>query len=146
MPQYIQSNHDHTPNPAHSPSTTADPHASLQGLIATRDDERALLSALEQAFDYRGDVTLTLTSNDQLTGYIFDRRTGADLASSTLRVMPAPPHPRAGEKLSIPYADIARVEFSGKDAAHGKTFETWVKKFTESRLAGRRAAIDNEAH
>ncbi len=141
MPQPVQS------QPPYPERTENPPHAgSLQGLVATRDDERALLSALEQAFDYRGDVTLTLTSTDQLTGYIFDRRTGPNLASSTLRVMPAPPHPRAGEKLSIPYSDIERVEFSGKDAAHGKTFETWVKKFTESRLAGQRAAIDNEPH
>ena len=141
MPQSVQS------QPPYPQRTENPPHAgSLQGLIATRDDERALLAALEQAFDYRGDVTLTLASNERVTGYIFDRRTGADLSSSSLRLMPAPPHPRAGEKLSVPYADIARVEFSGKDAAHGKTFETWVKKFTESRLAGQRAAIDNDPH
>lgn len=145
MPQSVQSQ-PHYPERTENP-----PHAgSLQGLVATRDDERALLTALEQAFDYRGDVTLTLTTNNAVTGYIFDRRLAPNpsptLAASTLRIMPAPPHPRAGEKLTIPFADIARVEFTGKDAAHGKTFETWVKKFTESRLAGQRAAIDNEPH
>ncbi len=142
MPQYIQPN----PEQPHERAINPPPANSLQGLVATRDDERALLAALEQAFDYRGDVTLTLTSGDTLTGYIFDRHKAATLASSSLRIMPAPPHPRAADKLTIPFNHIAQVEFTGKDTAHGKTFETWVKKFTESRLAGQRAAIDNDPH
>jgi hypothetical protein len=38
--------------------------------------------------------------------------------------------------VQIPYADIARLEFSGKDTAHGKSFETWIKKYNEKKAAG----------
>jgi hypothetical protein len=41
-----------------------------------------------------------------------------------------------GEKQSIAYADIARLEFTGRDTAEGKSWETWVKKYTERKRAG----------
>ncbi len=122
--------------------TAAEPteRTSLQGIVATRDDEQALLKALEQAFDYRGDVTITVASNDEITGYIFDRRTGSTLADSTVRVLTAQDdNPRV-----IRFADIAGLTFSGKDAAHGRSFDTWVKKYVEKKLAGEVASIESE--
>ncbi len=113
---------------------------SLQGLAVTRDDERALLDALEQAFDYRGDVMVTLEDGRTVAGYIFDRRTGATLIESRLRLLPAD----SDERLTVRYCDIARLEFSGRDAAHGKSFERWLKKYVEKRLAGERASIESE--
>ena len=55
---------------------------TLQGLEATDADRAALMAALEQAFDYRGDVTITRRSGDTVAGYIFDRRTGQTLDDS----------------------------------------------------------------
>ena len=40
------------------------------------------------------------------------------------------------EKVAISYADIARLEFTGRDTAAGKSFETWVKKYHEKKAAG----------
>lgn len=127
---------------------------SLEGLAVTREDEKALLDALEKAFDYRGDVTITLTATSAMgalggegttvAGYIFDRSRGATLGQSRVRLMVAPPDPRAGQKVAIPFSQIAGVEFTGKDAAHGKTFENWVRRFTETRLKGERAGIESE--
>jgi hypothetical protein len=114
---------------------------TLQGLVATRDDERALLDALEKAFDYRGDVTLTLVDGAVVTGYIFDRRTGPTLAQSVVRLMPAD----SDLKRAVSYSDIAKLEFSGRDTAAGKSFETWLKKYVEKKLAGERASIESEA-
>ncbi len=37
------------------------------------------------------------------------------------------------EKIAIPYSEIARVEFSGRDTAAGKSFETWGKKYQEKK-------------
>lgn len=113
---------------------------TFQGLVATREDERALLAALEQAFDYRGDVTLTLVDGKSVVGYIFDRRTGDRLADSSLRLMGA----GSDEKITVRYDQIARIEFSGKDTAAGKSFETWLKKYVEKRLAGEKASIESE--
>ena len=54
--------------------------------------------ALEKAFDYRGDLTITLKSRQKIEGYVFDRRIkGPSLAECFVRVMPKD----TGEKLSI---------------------------------------------
>jgi hypothetical protein len=124
-----------------TPTTTTPPAPTLHGLIATRDDEKALIAALEQAFDYRGDVTLTLTSGTPVTGYIFDRRSGSTLAESTVRLLPAD----GTAKATIKYSDIAKLEFTGKDAAHGKTFENWMKRYVEARTKGQKASIESES-
>ncbi|MFM9957204.1 MAG: hypothetical protein ACKVZJ_03945 [Phycisphaerales bacterium] len=122
------------PAPAPASATT------LQGLIATREDEAALIAALEQAFDYRGDVTLTLTSGTAVTGYIFDRRSAGTLAGSVVRLLPAD----GGGKVSVAYSEIAKLEFTGKDTAHGKTFENWMKRYVEARQKGQKAGIESE--
>lgn len=112
--------------------------ATLQGLVASAEDERALLDALEQAFDYRGDITITLTGGETLMGYLFDRRRGDTLAGSSLRVMTPEPHPRGegtgGDKVTVTFDQIERLEFTGKDTAHGKSFERWVERFVQKKL------------
>lgn len=64
------------------------PHASLQGWVPSVADESELRAALEQAFDYRGDVTITLKSGETVVGYVFDRRPGKSLADSFVRILP----------------------------------------------------------
>ena len=130
MPQDVKAEYV---NPSEKPS--------LQGLIATQDDERALIDALEKAFDYRGDVTLTVRGGRYIAGYIFDRRRGDTLNDSSVRILPED----SDEKIAVRFSEIERVEFSGKDTAHGKTFENWVKRFTEKRLKGESAGIESEA-
>ena len=75
--------------------------------LASEDDLR---EALEKAFDYRGDVTLTLKSGERIEAYIFNRQTGATLADSYVQYFT----PSAPEKRKVSYAEIARLEFSGK--------------------------------
>ncbi len=91
-----------------------------------------VFDALEKAFDYRGDVTLTQRDGTEVQGYLFDRRTGASLETSFVRLIPT----TSKEKLTIAYADVARVVFTGRDTAAGKTFEAWVKKYWEKKAAG----------
>ena len=114
---------------------------SLQGLVASKEDERALLDALEKAFDYRGDITLHLTDGKAVEGFIFDRRTADSLRESNLRLLP----PDSDGKITIRYSDIDRIEFSGKDTAHGKSFEKWVERYVKTRLAGEKASIESES-
>lgn len=125
---------------AHPDPAAAD-SPSLQGLVASRDDEKALLDALEKAFDYRGDCTITRTDNSTITGYIFDRCVGTTLADSNLRLMT----PDSDDHVTIAFDTIDRLEFSGKDTAHGKTFERWVERYVEKKLAGETASIESEA-
>ena len=64
-------------------------------------------AALEKAFDYRGDVTLTLKSGEKIEAYIFNRQTGATLAESWVQYFA----PNAPDKRKVSYAEIARIEF-----------------------------------
>jgi hypothetical protein len=111
------------------PGTT---HEKLQGWVpqlATPEETRA---ALEQAFDYRGDVQITRKDGTKLEGYIFDRRTGKTLADSFVRLLPKD----GGPKTSVSYADVAALAFTGRDMAAGKSWETWVAHYWEKKAAG----------
>lgn len=105
---------------------------TLQGWIPSLAGEDELRRALEHAFDYRGDVTITLKSGETLIGYVFDRRTGKSLADSYVRVLPQDNSARR----DIPYAEIAALSFSGRDTAAGKSWEAWVNKYWEKKAAG----------
>lgn len=107
-------------------------HRNLEGRIPPFAGDEEVRDALDKAFDYRGDVTLTLRGGERVQGYVFNRLPGATLADSRLEYFPAD----APEKRSVRYSDIARLEFSGKDCAAGKQWEDWVKKHRERKAAG----------
>ena len=107
-------------------------HEKLEGWIPELAREEDIRQALEKAFDYRGDVAITRKDGGKVEGYIFDRRTGRTLADSFVRVIPV----GSREKLSIPYSEIAALQFSDRDPAAGKSFEAWVRKYWEKRAAG----------
>jgi hypothetical protein len=107
-------------------------HEELEGWVPELASDEALREALEKAFDYRGDVTITLKSGEKVEAYIFNRVTGATLAESFVQYFT----PKADEKRKLSYAQIARLEFSGKDRAAGKHWEDWVKAYTEKKAAG----------
>jgi hypothetical protein len=116
-------------------------HEQLQGWVPPVGDEEELRSALEKAFDYRGDVTITRKDGSVVEGYLFDRRQAATLADSLVRVLPANGTPR----VSIAYSDIAALVFSGRDTAAGKSWDSWVRKYWQKKAAGQAAAIEPEA-
>src|SRR5437762_6700944 len=108
-------------------------HENLEGWIPPLASDEEVRMALEKAFDYRGDVTITTKDGSKVEGYIFDRRSGgAGLAECVVRLFPKD----RDEKVSVKYSDIARLEFTGRDTAAGKSFETWVKKYHEKKAAG----------
>lgn len=104
----------------------------LQGWVPTMATDEEVRDALEKAFDYRGDITITRKDGSAVEGYVFDRRTGATLAASQVRML----LPGTSQKVSIPYSEIAGLTFSGRDTAAGKSFDAWVKKYWEKRAAG----------
>ncbi|WP_260739131.1 hypothetical protein [Tunturiibacter lichenicola] len=104
----------------------------LEGWIPALASDGEIREALEKAFDYRGDITITRKDGSQVVGYLFDRRQGSSLADSFVRVIPS----NAQTKLNIAYSDIAALAFTGRDTAAGKTFEAWVKKYWEKKAAG----------
>ena len=109
-------------------------HEKLEGWVPQLAGEEETRQALEKAFDYRGDVTITRKDGSKIEGYIFDRRTGKTLSDSVVRLYPKD----SGEKVSVPYSDIAALVFTGRDTAAGKSFEAWVKKYWKKKAAGER--------
>jgi hypothetical protein len=112
---------------------------NLEGSIPALASDAEKREALEKAFDYRGDVTITRQDGSTVEGYLYDRRTGPTLETSIVRLMPTPPKGSSSttfERVNIAYSDVAALSFSGRDTAAGKTFEAWVKKYWEKKAAG----------
>ena len=104
----------------------------LEGWVPELASEAEVREALEKAFDYRGNITVTRKDGTTVEGYLFDRRPGATLANSFVRIIPA----KEMTKVSIAYSDVAALAFTGRDTAAGKSFEAWVKKYWEKKAAG----------
>src|SRR5258708_8875113 len=100
---------------------------NLEGWIPQLASDEEIRASLEKAFDYRGDITITLQSGQKIEGYIFDRRTGTSLADSLVRL-----YPKTGnQKISVPYAEIPALAFTGEDTATGDRWAAWMKKYNE---------------
>ena len=117
-------------------------HEKMEGWIPELATEAELRDALEKAFDYRGDVTITRKDGSRVEGYVFDRRNGPTLDASVVRLIPQ----NSSQKISIAYSDIAALAFTGRDTAAGKSWEAWVRKYWERKAAGERGiALEPEA-
>jgi hypothetical protein len=99
-----------------------------------------LAEAVELAFDYRGDVTVSLKSGESLCGYLFNRQvSGSD---SYIEVFPSDRSPAR----QVRYDQIVTIAFTGEDTANGKSWENWIaKKDSERRTEIARVAADAEA-
>jgi Zn/Cd-binding protein ZinT len=107
-------------------------HEDLEGSVPSLASDEEVRQALEKAFDYRGDVTITTKAGAKIEAYIFNRQTGSTLVDSYIQYFA----PNVAAKQKMSYAEIARLEFSGKDRAAGKHWEDWVKAYNERKAAG----------
>lgn len=102
---------------------------SLEGRVFRPASIAELAEAVELAFDYRGDVTVSLKSGESLSGYLFNRQvSGSD---SYLEVFPSD----SSAARHIRYDQIAAIAFTGEDTATGKSWEAWIAKKAPERLA-----------
>jgi hypothetical protein len=117
-------------------------HQNLVGWVPALASVSEIHEAVEKAFDYRGDLTITLKDGQKIEGYIFDRKIkGPAVTDCFIRVMPKD----RPDKLSIAYSEIAGLAFTGRDTAAGKSFAAWVKKYNEKKAAGEKnIGIDAE--
>src|SRR6201984_1669667 len=107
-------------------------HEKLEGWGPELASDEEVREALEKAFDYRGDVTITRKDGSKVEGYIFDRASGGDLATSFVRLLPKD----SNERVKISYSEIAALAFTGRDTAAGRSWDAWVKKYWEKREKG----------
>ena len=116
-------------------------HAELEGTVADLSSEDKVRAAVDAAFDYRGDVTLTLVCGKVMEGYIFNRYDAPAFADSWLEMYPAD----KPEKKRLSYARIQSLSFSGKDRAAGKRWEDWVNNYNDKKATGETIALTPEA-
>ncbi len=118
----------------------SEPIMARQGLRFDESDPDALAGAVGEIVDYRGDVTITLRSTGRMiVGYVFDCADGPAGGSAPLRILPAD----GGAAMAIALDDIAVLEITGRDTAAGKSFETWIRKYVQKKLAGEVASIES---
>lgn len=102
---------------------------TLEGRVFRPATWTEVAEAVEQAFDYRGDITLELTSGETIEGYVFNRHPTGSRPS--LQVFPKQ---ELGMR-EIAYAEVTAIAFTGKDTASGKSWEAWVAKKESQRRA-----------
>ncbi len=113
-----------------------------KGVVVDASDPERLQHAIHLSLHYRGDVTVTRRSTGlEVEGYLYDRVTGATPADTAIRMIPS----NGDDRVTIPVNDVEQLRFSGRDTAAGKSFETWMKKYVEKKLAGETAQIESES-
>ena len=85
-----------------------------------------------------GVVTLITDDGDEIECYVFDRQQASDGSQGSIRYMTK----AALERTPIQIQHISEIRFSGKDTAAGKSFERWIAKYIEKKMAGETASID----
>ncbi len=122
--------------PQHGPLVQIDGILNKQTLQGTRvAADGNFKDGVEQAFDYRGDVTITLKGGEKLEGYVFDRdHHPTNAGAAKIHIMLKADR----RKVTVSYPEIEELNFSGRDMADGKSWAAWVKKYTEQKAAGAR--------
>lgn len=101
------------------------------GFVWESGEALDLAEVIEAAFDYRGNVTIGLDGGETIAGYLYNRTANGAQASIDL-------FPVDGGQRRILYTAIKRLEFSGKDTAAGKSWETWLAKYNAKKAAEER--------
>ena len=100
---------------------------SLEGWKPALDETLSIEQVIELAFDYRGNTTIVKTDGSAIEGYIFNR--DIETREPFLEYFDA----SGGGPFTLPYSEIANVNFSGKDTAVGKSWEAWQRRKTEAK-------------
>lgn len=106
--------------PTHKPG-------SIEGSTMECGDAAARRNALQNAFDYRGDVTLDLQDGSHLVGFVFLYNESGD------QVQLFVPQGKDSVPQTIPASRVVRVRFTGEDTAFGKSWDDWTAKAEKER-------------
>ncbi len=98
------------------------PDGSLEGWVPEPGASLSLYEIVEHAFDYRGNTVVVKTDGTELEGYVFNRN--ADVPEPFLQMFDL----AGAGPLTIPYAAIRTIRFTGKDTAAGNSYAAWLKR------------------
>jgi len=102
-------------------------------------DPRAGIDAIAALAGYRGDLALTMRDGSTVEGFVFDLREGA--AGATVHLLPSD----GGARRTIAGSEVVSVAPSGRDPASGRSWEAWIRRYAERKLAGEAASIESES-
>jgi hypothetical protein len=89
-----------------------------------------LAEVIDRAFDYRGNVTVERLDGGAVVGYLFNRN---DRAREPFVQM----FDAAGEgPITIHYAEIRTIRFTGKDTAAGNSYAAWLERKAAAQAQG----------
>ena len=89
-----------------------------------------LAEVIELAFDYRGDITVVKVDGTRVVGYVFNR--DAAVSPPFIQMFD-----EAGDgPITIAYAEIATIAFTGRDTAAGSSWKAWLERKARERAAG----------
>lgn len=128
MPQETKSFPD--PEPGHA----------TQGTVLAPEDDASMRCALEVARDYRGDVEIELRDGTRVAGFVFDVEWDGPEGHAVRLDLP-----EEAQRRSCLASDIASIHLTGRDPAAGKSWENWVRRYAEKKLAGEEASIESES-
>ena len=85
---------------------------------------------IDRAFDYRGNVTVQRRDGTEVIGYLFNRDARAREPFVQMFDL-------AGEgPITIRYADIGHIRFTGKDTAAGNSYAAWLERKAAAKAQG----------
>ena len=84
---------------------------------------------IEEAFGFRGHVTLSLKNGEKVEGFLFNRVYGyaANKKESFIEVFPK----GSDQAKRFPMALVASVAMTGEDCAAGNSYEDYLRKKRE---------------
>lgn len=102
---------------------------SLHGWVPKLSEYLTLAEVIELAFDYRGNTTVVKVDGGEVEGYLFNRNKEApepfiqmfDLAGNG--------------PVTIPYAEIQNVKFTGRDMAAGNSWLAWLERKEQEKAS-----------
>ncbi|MDR1304914.1 MAG: hypothetical protein LBK76_06785 [Verrucomicrobiales bacterium] len=103
---------------------------SLEGKTFQPADRQELARHMQEAFDYRGDVTLLLNDDTTVSGYVFNFDEPRAQVQIFVKGEGKDSFPR-----TVDYHQVTGVTFSGADMAFGKSWDTWQAKSEKQRAA-----------
>jgi hypothetical protein len=102
---------------------------TLEGWAPEPRDADELAAIIDVAFDYRGDVTVVLADGSERVGYLSNR--DRDAAHPFVQVL----EPGGDGRITLRYADIRTIRFTGKDTAAGKSYAAWLERRASGQTA-----------
>ena len=100
---------------------------TLDGWAPELGEDLPLARVIDLAFDYRGNTTVVMVDGTEVEGYIFNRN--AEAPEPFIQMFDL-----AGNgPVTIRYAEIRNIKFTGKDTAAGTSWQAWRERKARER-------------